>query len=252
MITFKHAGDLGDIIYSLPTIQYLGGDIIMLEESQIPPERGGPRKPLSMANAAPLIPLLKSQPYVHGVQQWAGEPVTVDFNQFRVLALIDTSRNHRPNLAHLHALVAKNATGLDFNPIDLYEKPWLHGIDTEPVAKVLFARSARYHNSQFPWRRIIDRYGKDAAFLGLKDEHEAFCKAFSCDVPWFPTSDLLIAARAIAGCKLFVGGQSCLYPIAEGLKKDAILEVWPRLPTNLFFRRGVIHGWDGNICLPEV
>jgi ADP-heptose:LPS heptosyltransferase len=71
-------------------------------------------------------------------------------------------------------------------------------------------------------------------------------------VPHQPTSNLLEAARVIAGADLFVGNQSCCFWIAEAMKKKLVLEVWPQGPNSNVFRDGATQGFDQNVWLPEI
>jgi len=64
------------------------------------------------------------------------------------------------------------------------------------------------------------------------------------DVRYVETDTLLQAAEIIRGSECFVGNQSCLYALAEGMKHRALLEVWPGNPNCLFERDNVFHGWD--------
>lgn len=256
-MTFKHGGDLGDLIYALPTIKALGGGDLFLDGTAVHPNRGGPRVPLTMEAAAPILPLLNEQPYIHSVQPWEGGKVDVDFTPFRMEILVerrDMKNRELPlrNLAIVQAGIASRSLGGQSIQID---GPWLTLFGMNYEDDVIFARSARYHNPRFPWRGAIEKYAGRATFLGLPVEHAAFCEEFgitAADVPYYPTANLLEAAQVINECSLFIGGQSCLYPIAEGLGKRAVLEVWPVLPSNLFFREGVVHGWNEHVVLPEI
>ena len=63
----------------------------------------------------------------------------------------------------------------------------------------------------------------DAIFLGLPDEYEMM-RRYHPTLKYVPTSDFLKAAEIIAGCRLFVGNQSGLSSIAEGLKVPRLIE----------------------------
>jgi len=92
--TFRHSGDLGDIIYSLPLIRSLGGGILYLNPGKplpvpidgIPTRKFTSRKTLGM-----IRPLLKAQPYLVDVREWNGEEVDYELDRFR---------NHGLDLMH--------------------------------------------------------------------------------------------------------------------------------------------------------
>ena len=98
--TFKHSGDLGDIVFSLPTIRMLGGGILFLD-----PE-GGLSDPhvkwadkthtrLCRATIESLAPLLRVQPYITDVRLWAGEAVDCNLDIWR-------AHNHHKNISDSH------------------------------------------------------------------------------------------------------------------------------------------------------
>ena len=98
-----------------------------------------------------------------------------------------------------------------------------------------------------PW----DKYARDAVFVGLPDEHAAFCREVG-PVTQYPTDDLLQVARVIAGAKLFVGNQSSPRAIAEGLKKPVVQEIFMHDPNCCFNRPDEWDGRDGSVHLPEL
>ena len=80
-------------------------------------------------------------------------------------------------------------------------------------------------------------------FLGTPEKHR-YSNSTVGHVPYLETKNLLQAAEVISASECFVGNQSCLYAIAEGMKHNALLEVWPGNPDCLFQRKNVYHGHD--------
>ena len=72
--TFKHSGDLGDIIYSLPTIRALGGGILYLDpegganDKYVRDQSVDGRTRLNKLTIDSLTPLLEAQPYIEKVK----------------------------------------------------------------------------------------------------------------------------------------------------------------------------------------
>jgi len=252
MMTFKHAGDRGDLIASHPVVKAMTA--------------GQPTGALFYIEAAPytrvmLTPdkwngidiLLKKQKYIADVQPWPFQKmVSVNLNDFRA----KMRRAQNAGFGKDQSLIDWH---LDAHGIsrDAKNEVWLES-ELNPVAEVVINRTGpnrnpmhQYHNSAFPWHRVWQKYGKKAVFIGGKDEHEAFCGACG-EVPYYPTADLYEATKVIAGCKLFIGNQSCPHMIAEGLKKNIVLEVWPGGPNCLHFRPGVYHGWNQTVELPDI
>ena len=234
---FGHSGDLGDVIYALPTLMAAGGGVLYLYHQQGKTWHG-----MDAKRAASLRSLLILQPYISDVVFCPeGHPPGAtdhDLNGFR-----DHGRPGR-NLADMHLAT------LGFEPEHRNER-WLrvdHPIRDYPV---IFARSLRCRHEKFPWRRLCEIYRGAAAFVGTAEEHEDFCR-FAVPIPLLSTPNLLDVARVISGSRLFVGNQSCPAAIAEGLKHPMILEVYPALPNCCFNRPDRINAWDDTIQLPVV
>lgn len=247
MLTFRHAGDLGDILAFLPVMRFLGGGDLLIEAAPYT------RQKLTPDKWCGLDLLLKQQPYINDVREWKMELVDYNGNDFRAAMVNDIKRrrfDRNKSLADWQ---------LETHSIPLYEKDeaWLT-IEPTKIARVVINRTGAgrhhqhvYHNSLFPWRKIWQKYHQEAVFIGTPPEHVAFCS--NCGhVPYYPTKDLAEAASVIAGADLFIGNQSACFWLAEGMKKNLILEVWPQGPNSLTNRPGAVMGWDQNVTLPDL
>jgi hypothetical protein len=108
MKTFKNSGDLGDIVYALPTIRALGGGILYLDVA------GGESEPACRSQCIDrktkfncagfdfIAPLLRRQPYVSEVAVWSGETVDVNLDRFRYKFADGSARSRTHNLLDLH------------------------------------------------------------------------------------------------------------------------------------------------------
>jgi hypothetical protein len=239
MKTFSHSGDLGDIVYALPTIANLGGGHLVL----------GPRIKVRVAMTLVqfnnIAPLLRCQSYLAKVS-YCLEPGDVNYNldQFRRYWAVHLW--YGKSIAQFHAEA--------FNThLDLDTKPWLF-VDMMPKFKsklVVISRSARYHNSLFPWAEIVKTYQDWLVFVGTFSEWKDFCNRFGT-VEYYPTVNLLDVARLIATCDLFIGNQSCPYAIAEGLKKSVIQEVYIADPNCMFNRSNAQYATGRHIEFPAL
>ena len=216
---FIHSGDLGDVIYALPTVRAFGGGTIHLVNQNVGQLHG-----MSRERAMILAPLLMAQPYVHAVRydlptegEW--KQGGVNLNAFRFSGQ-DFFRQH------LADCVARTF-GL---PGGIAEEPWL---TVQPCqwGPVFFARSARYHNPNFPWRKVIEKYGQHARFVGTPAEHVAFNTEFEASVPYLATDNLETLAAVLNMARLFVGNQSAPLAIAEGLGINILCEECPACPN---------------------
>jgi hypothetical protein len=229
--TFKHSGDMGDVIFSLPVIRALGGGVLYLDpdgglSSPLVKWKGRQRTKLNAAIIDSAAPLLRMQPYIQEVRHWHGEPVDVDLDQFR-----RHIRFNNLSDSHLAAL------GL---PLTERDAPWLSvdapaRIADRPLA---LARNFRYHGNDDFWEGTLAEIKDRAFFVGHPKEHDVFVHAFGHDVPYVPTPDLLSLARVLAGCEQFIGNQGLPHAIAEAMKIKLINEYYRPYPSAVFKRPG--------------
>lgn len=250
-MAFRHAGDLGDIIYSMPVMRAMcnGSPGALLIEAA-----NYTRQCLTPDKWCGINELLMRQPYVADVRQYhPGEGVTINLNDFRarLFAAVRVGIGKDKHLTHWMC----ETHGVPFTCMDA---PWLQIDDPIQAARVVFVRAGAgrpqhqvYQNPTFPWHCVWKKYGNEAVFVGTEGEYEIF-RVTCGEVPHYKTKTLLEAARVIAGCELFVGNQTVTHAIAEGLKKRILLEVWREGPNCIVHRPGVVHGWDNWVKLPDL
>jgi hypothetical protein len=229
--TYKHSGDLGDVIYALPAIRALGGGILYLDpqgglSSPLLKWEGRDCTKLSAKTIDSIIPLLSRQPYIREVRHWHGEPVDYDLDQFRL------HLNYN-NLSDSHLAAFKI-------PFTERDTPWI-AIDAPvsiPNRTIVIARSLRYHGNDTFWESKLPVIKEHSVFVGLPREHEIFVETFGHDVPYWPTADIVALTRVLAGCLQFIGNQGLPHAIAEATKKDLINEVFRPYPGAVFNRPG--------------
>jgi hypothetical protein len=229
--TFKHSGDMGDIIFSLPTIRALGGGILCLDPNG---GHGDPmfiwadktRTRLTAKSIEAMAPLLLRQPYIKEVRFWKGEPVDYDLDQFRRHVQLN-------NLSDSHLA----AFGL---PTTERNAPWLAVDDPITIEgkTIVISRTVRCHGNHAFWELALTQIKDVCVFVGYPKEHEIFVYTFGHDVPYFPTPDVMTLARVIAGAQQFIGNQSLSHALAEAMKKSLINEVYPLHPAAVFERDG--------------
>lgn len=217
MITISHGGDLGDTIYSLPTAYALAkGELIdFVLNSSV----NMVREPYTAEKVERVADLFLSQPQIQQVR-FSEQREGIALDQWRDRARGNNLMEYVCNRFQV-PIPNPNEKWLDVEPLD--------------IADVIIARSGRYQGSNFPYRDILLNWGEGAAFVGFDYEHEDFCSKYG-EVPHYPTPSLLDLARAIAGCKLFIGNQSTPRAIAEALKVPCWVEM-PRRPKNTIFKR---------------
>jgi len=227
---FHHSGDLGDIIYGMAAMASVGGGVIFLSPNGI----GDTRQKMSPKVFENIEPLLAEQPYV-----WRAcftnlkvQSSDYDLNEFRKVIPVEP-RNF--SLFQMHQKAARSNWPED--------RPWLVVKNQVIISEkpIVINRSQRYLNNDFPWLKLVKKYGSNMSFIGSRNEHIDFIKRFG-DVDYFPTENLLEAARIISGAKVFIGNQSCCMAIALGLGKNVIQETWDGDNLEL----GIVNTkWDG-------
>lgn len=231
---FTHSGDMGDVLFALPTIKAKGGGTLYLFDTPGKTAHG-----MTQAKADSLRSLLIQQPYIKDVIFCPQGHEDQALNGFR--------HHFRPyrNLADMH--LATHALGPEHRA-----KAWLQ-VEPKQVAPVVIHRSPRYQNNYMPWRRIVEQYKGKAVMIGSPAEWERFVSQFG-HVPYYRTANMLELAQVIAGAKLYCGNQSSPEAVAEGLKQNKILEVAPNAPASCMYKRiGAVYCLDEwHVELPEL
>ncbi len=240
---YRHSGDLGDVIYSLPVLKNTGGGHLVLTQAPYV------REPFTSAKVEKVATFFASQPYIASVQFNGGQVnPTYNLDDFRAVWL-----KLRRQGAHLQYNLAELFLFTFDLPLKLAQEKWLTIPESENSkavgAEVIFARSFRYRNDRFPWKAVWEKYQARAVFLGSENEFHEFSGNVG-KIPYIATPTLLEAAQLISACKLFVGNQSALYAVAEGCKIPRMIEIWRAEPNCLF--PGAIHGFDATVELPDL
>lgn len=219
-MTFLHDKDAGDILFSLASVQSLGGGDYFLKPS-------GPHRLLQR--------LVSSQGYIGKFAVHRGEHIDHDFSTFRKGGI-----PWGVPLAKLHSDWIK--AEVDFS------QPWLSVEPSqETKGKILVNRTARYTNRYFPWRSLVEQFHRDMMFIGLPAEWRVFCSSTGRHIPHLRTNDLYDVATAIAGSEVLIANQSSPNAIAEGLKHPLIQEACLNVPDCIFLRDNAHHCFDGNL-----
>lgn len=235
---FVHGGRLGDCIYSLYAVSMLGGGIyqICLYHS-INWNEGMLRS---------VIPLIKSQKYIKDVMftqvpknRWNDENISCrmkgDFEYRDAdydLIEADTKNNpddfpeltpgEWPGNVHLSKRYAHHF-GIPWYP----ESRW---IDCGKFSKcnspdvVFHLPTRRMLRSKSEWISIISKISCRRSVMiigGMNDIHEWSGLGYNTVVPY----NMLEAAKFVNSAKLFIGVASSVNAIAEGLKKNRLVEL---------------------------
>ncbi len=230
LTSFKHSGNCGDIIYSLPTVWELakkGKAEIYLQIDQ--PTRYNNYHPLEnvMLNqkmADMLKPLLMYQPLCKTCEVYSGNQIDYDLDIFRKYILLPD----RGNIARWYFYL--------FAVYPSLSDPWLIA-PKDPGLKdcILVGRSHRYRNPNISYS-FLQKY-PNVKFIGVEQEFLDM-KSSIPNLEYIPVNDFLEMATLVNSCRLFIGNQSFPFAIAEGLKTNRLLEVYYQSPNVMVEGKG--------------
>lgn len=230
MQVFGHSGDIGDIIYSLPTIRAAGGGELVLFNYP-----GRTYQPMTEDRCNRLRPLLEYQDYISAVT-FSETPRDTSLNGFR-------DHKRHGNTADCH--LATHGLGWEHR-----QKAWLKVPYPIKTHRVIMAWTHRHHSFEFPWKRVVDHYAGEVGFLGYSSDHKDFCEKYGVCPDFVPADDFMTIAQIVRGSELFVGNLTSITAVAEGLKHKMIVEAWHSCPANDFVRFNSIIAYTDKFELP--
>lgn len=246
---FYHSGDLGDVIYSLPTIKKLGGGCLVLS----PDYKGMEvRCAMTYEKAMHIRELLSETDFITQVNYHHLKPVDIDYDLNSVRqGFIDWGAG-KLNEQQINELREKKLVKMyedEFSVSDTDIKPYLQ-INQKIVNEkypIVINRTDRYQNPSFPWLDILRDFRDKIMFVGSEKEHQEFSNSFK-KIKFIPTPTYMILAQVIKGSKLFIGNQSFPYSIAESLKHNCIQETALNVPNCKYERHNSYLTPDSASC----
>jgi hypothetical protein len=238
MKKFKHSGSFGDLIYGLAIVKHFGGGEFYLHLNQInwigqhyygSAPAAFHQGRLTQADFEYMKPFMDSLPYITRFDVMTpSTEITHNLDRFRPLFV-----GHPGNYVDIYS----TAFGITDPGTQAYirTQPWLSVPQPTliPNRDVVINRTTRWLPSQLSdnWQRWrTEGVEARAVFVGLADEHRAFCAATGWDIPHHATGNMLELAAVIAGAKLFIGNQSQALALAVGLGTPYHCELRQDLP----------------------
>jgi hypothetical protein len=221
---FKHSGNSGDLIYSLPAARALanGKELHYYLNLDQKGHYGKKTHPLGgvMLNKKifdMLHPLLTAQPYITSCSIYNGQPIDYDMDLIRRYPF----PTNKGNVARWYFYLFATAADLS--------SPWLQA-PPDPTWRehIVIARSGRYNAPAISYS-FLSKY-KMKIFVGVEEEWKEMQKMLP-DIEYLPVNDFLQLASIISGCKLFIGNQSFPFALAEAMKVERLLEVYHQCPN---------------------
>ena len=240
-LAFKHSGTLGDLIYGLSVVKYLGGGDFYLHMNQIDylsrhyygvPAPAFHAGRMNDQDFDFMRSFMLAQTYITKFEKMdpRTSEITHNLDNFRTAFI-----QHPGNYVDIYA--QSNRITDPETITNLRNTAWLSVPSPKIVdgRDVVINRTARWIPPQLS--PVWQQWHKDgmedrAMFIGLPSEHEEFKRATGWNIPHQPTTSLLEVAEYIAGSKVFVGNQSVALSLAIGLGHQEILcEVRRDLPS---------------------
>lgn len=226
VINVKHSGQLGDILYSIPNMKAIAGELgvnLYLQLDQPVTQEAYWSHPLGNVLLNNTIyemaqPLLTAQPLIRSCSTYQQEVIDVDFDIFRNLPW----NHHKGHISRWHFLYYPGG-------IDLSEQ-WLFVPSVDTVAKngIVICRSQRYNAPGIDYS-FLKKY-PEVYCMGVEKEYEILKQSIP-NIIYLPVKNFLQMAAVIAGAKLFIGNQSAPFAMAEGLKVNRLLETYFDCPN---------------------
>jgi len=235
VISFKHSGALGDIVYSLPAIYsildlYRGGSAAIY----IPEDKAtfhgpavshpGGKFMMNQGLFDFIKPLLARQPRIDGIYFVPQSEISENAINLDII---------RSGLINVAAGNIKDYYFKAFGLATRDSKPWLQcdPIDEANAVDIVIGRSTRYLNQGINYSQLAE-LNMSIGFIGSEREFQVFADRFPIDgIKRIPVRDADEACRLIQSCKLYIGNQSLFFAIAEGLQCNRILESFELVPN---------------------
>jgi len=230
-ISFKHSGNVGDIIYSLPAVRSLlrnkgieKADYYI--QLNVPMGYSGPH-PLGnvLMNEKffqMLKPLLKSQSFIDKVEIFENQKIDVDLDTFRKVP-INPFTYCIPRWYFLFIV----GTNWDLS------LPWLEvEKDDRYKDKILVSRNPRLQ-SQYISYKFMEDYASEIVFVGVEEEFKDFKSVCSKCNEFYQASNFLELAKVLKGSRFVVANQGLIYTIAESIKIPRLLESNNKAANNI-------------------
>lgn len=102
---------------------------------------------------------------------------------------------------------------------------------TNPYSEKVVINFTERHRNTFINYFFLKQHQDKLVFAGLEKEKQLFCKEWELDIPLLQVDNFYELAKAIGGCKFFLGNQSFCFQLAEATKVPRILEIFPMMPN---------------------
>ncbi len=170
-------------------------------------------------------PLLLAQEYIEDFKEWDGEETNFNLDAIREQPVTTPYGCINRWAFYIWPDMACDLSKRWLN-VDSMFTPYTSDLSN----KIIINRTERYNNALVSYN-FLNKYRDRVLFIGLDNEYDVFCKQNKLNIRKLPAKDYYHIALVLDNCKLFIGGQSSLFQVAEGLKIPRILEVCRDIPN---------------------
>lgn len=207
-------GKIGDVIFSLPLIKYMGGGILYLPE----------RTHECPALYSQLKPLLEQQEYIKEVREY---PSMLGYGEQVDGIHIDIDLDkHREHLQRGRVNMVKRYFDVFGIKGFQYTEPWLkiEGPRVVSGEYSLINLTSRFRdNSRVDWSRVLTSIKTPVYFIGTVEEHEHFVENYGY-ILRLDTINFLNFATCIRDCVALYANQSSALAISCAIDKTRHIE----------------------------
>lgn len=170
-----------------------------------------------------IKPLVESQQYIHGMEEYVGQEILVDLDTIRK----ETFVNLPHGMIQSWPMFAYPDLAYDLS------KPWIDLPDNKEIedkmlpqvkGKIILNFTERYRNGHINYF-FLRKYKHDLVFAGTDIEHLLFMNKWKMDMPKLKIDNFLELAYGIKHCKFILCNQSMSWNIAEAIKSPRVLEI---------------------------
>jgi len=168
-----------------------------------------------------VLPLVKSQEYVHDMEVYDGQQINIDLNVIRGKTFVNMP--HGP----IQGWVPLAHPDISFD----LSKPWimLDGncplkIKEQVKGKIILNFTERYRAPLIDYF-FLKNYAPDLIFAGTEKEHWLFCNQWQLNIPRLEIDDFLELAYALKESRFSLSNQSQLWNLAQAMGTPRILEM---------------------------
>lgn len=239
---FKHLANCGDLIASMPAIkkyyELTGKKVIVCQQLNVPAQYPiGSKHPvvddvgtyvcMNKKMLDMITPLLLSQEYIGGVEEYVGQPVDIDIDVIRQKCFVNMPFGAIQSWVML--AYPDLAYDLSKSWIDV---PYVQSAKSN--GKIIINFTDRYRNNIATYF-FLKEYQDHLLFAGTEKERKDFCEHWKLDIPALNIDNFNQLAILIKACRFFLGNQSMCWNLAEAMKTPRVLELSLTAPNCMPF-----------------